>query len=174
MTESDQIAQGHLLDDAVVGGRSIVAGLKGFLAWLASSIAGISAVLYGFGFLITRAHLNMLGLYGFIDYGPEVYLQEGARFFLVVGYQMLRGSAAPLLSLFVVIAALGFTLQPLLAGTRIAAWCCRMGLALRDAVFRIGALLSISPTNIGELSRRVVFVVLLLCGLNLAGNTLSA
>jgi hypothetical protein len=174
MPEPNDNLQRGLFEDAAAGGRTIVIGLKSFLGWLATSIAGISAVLYAFGFLVTRAHLNMLGLYGFIDYGPEAYLQEGARFFLVTGYEVLRGSAVPLLSILVSIAALLFALQPLLTKTRIAAWMRRRADAVWLALLRLGERRALSAADVRDLLRRILFVGLLLWALDGAGDTLAA
>ncbi len=59
-------------------------GIAIFIGWLTSSLAGIAAILYAFGYLIVRAQLNLLGLFGLFDYGHEYYLQEGAKFFVVL------------------------------------------------------------------------------------------
>ena len=52
-----------------------------FVGWLSGSLAGLGAILYAFGYLITRAHLHLLGIS--LDYRNEHYMQEGAKFFLV-------------------------------------------------------------------------------------------
>lgn len=87
---------------------SFVAGIKGFLVWLGGSLATITAIFYATGYLITRAHLNMLGLHGVLDFDNHYIVQEGGKFFLVVGYSTLRGAALPLLAVLgpVVIAAM--------------------------------------------------------------------
>lgn len=59
-------------------------GIAIFIGWLTSSLAGIAAILYAFGYLIVRAQLNLLGLFGLFEYGHEHYLQEGAKFFVVL------------------------------------------------------------------------------------------
>lgn len=52
-----------------------------FIGWLSGSLAGLGAVLYAFGYLLTRAHLNLLGVS--LNYGSEQYMQEGAKFIIV-------------------------------------------------------------------------------------------
>ena len=68
------------------GAGSLVVGVKGFLVWLGGSLASITAVFYATGYLITRAHLSMLGLHGVLDFDNHYIVQEGGKFFLVVGY----------------------------------------------------------------------------------------
>jgi hypothetical protein len=52
-----------------------------FIGWLAGSLSGIVAIMYGAGFLSVHAHLDMLGL-NFVSTVPNtVYLQNGAKFF---------------------------------------------------------------------------------------------
>lgn len=71
-------------DDALKGGSLAWVGrVRSVVAWLAGAAAGLSALLYAAGFLAVRAHLNMLGLYGFVDPDGNDYLQEGAKFFHV-------------------------------------------------------------------------------------------
>jgi hypothetical protein len=55
------------------------------IGWLTSSLAGIGAILYACGYLITRAQFHLLGLDVLFEYGNEHYLQEGAKFFIVMG-----------------------------------------------------------------------------------------
>jgi hypothetical protein len=56
-------------------GKALAAGI----VWIGSSIAGLSAILYGIGFLVEHSHLNLLGVLG-----PSIpaidYLKTGARF----------------------------------------------------------------------------------------------
>lgn len=84
----------------------VVEGFKKFLLWLGGSLAGITAVLYGCGYLVTRAHLSMLGLYGLVEYGNDHFLQEGAKFLVSVGYDVLR-TFLPLAALLALLAGLG-------------------------------------------------------------------
>lgn len=81
-----------------VGLTGLVAGIKGFLVWLGGSLASITAIFYATGYLITRAHLSMLGLHGVIDFDNHDIVQEGGKFFLVVGYSTLSNVALPLLA----------------------------------------------------------------------------
>ncbi|UNK50345.1 hypothetical protein MNR01_04760 [Lysobacter sp. S4-A87] len=71
---------------------NIAAGIKGFILWIGGSLAGITALLYACGYLVTRAHLHMLGLYGFVEFNSDHFLQEGAKFFLEVAYDLAEVS----------------------------------------------------------------------------------
>ena len=71
-----------------------------FVGWLTGSLAGIGTVFYTSGYLASRAHLNLLGMSGIINYGYEYYVQEGAKFFLGVSQIIARIS----LGLFAVLA----------------------------------------------------------------------
>jgi hypothetical protein len=64
----------------------LLRGVKGFIVWAGASVAGITAILYAVGYLVARAHLSMLGLYEFVDFGNDFYLQEGAKFFVSVSF----------------------------------------------------------------------------------------
>jgi hypothetical protein len=77
---------------------SLVVGVKGFLVWLGGSLASITAVFYATGYLITRAHLSMLGLHGVLDFDHHDIVQEGGKFFLVVGYSTMSDAILPLLA----------------------------------------------------------------------------
>lgn len=63
---------------------SIFKELAAFIGWLSGSLAGIGAILYACGYLITRAHLHMLGIDALYEYSNEHYMQEGAKFFVVM------------------------------------------------------------------------------------------
>ncbi len=78
---------------------SFIEGLKSFLVWVAGALAGITALLYACGYLVTRSHLAMLGLYGLVDFGADHFLQEGAKFAVTIAYMALR----PLLSVVVLL-----------------------------------------------------------------------
>ena len=65
--------------------------LKGFVAWVGGAVAGLSVLFYAAGYLAYRAHTNMLGLTGVIDFPHEQLLYEGAKFFLTVGAYLLNG-----------------------------------------------------------------------------------
>jgi hypothetical protein len=78
---------------------SFIEGLKSFLVWVAGALAGMTAILYTCGYLVTRSHLAMLGLYGLVDFDSDHFLQEGAKFAITVAYMALR----PLLSIVVLL-----------------------------------------------------------------------
>lgn len=103
------------------GPGSLVVGIKGFLVWLGGSLASITAIFYATGYLITRAHLSMLGLHGVLDFDNHYIVQEGGKFFLVVGYSTMSNLALPLLAVLgpAVIAAM--VLRRLL-GSRMQRW----------------------------------------------------
>ena len=60
------------------------------IGWVTSSFAGISAILYACGYLISRAQLRSLGLSGFLERSPDYFLQEGANFFVALAIFPLR------------------------------------------------------------------------------------
>lgn len=66
------------------GAFDIVSGLKGFLVWIGGSLAGMTAILYVCGYLITTAHIYTLGLYGLVDFSKDYFLLEGAKFVLTI------------------------------------------------------------------------------------------
>jgi hypothetical protein len=66
----------------------VAKGVKSFILWLGGSLTGISALLYACGYLVTRAHLHMLGLYGLVDYRNEYFLQEGSKFLIAVANEL--------------------------------------------------------------------------------------
>lgn len=86
---------------------NLISGTRAFIIWLGGSLAGIGAIFYTAGYLVTRAHLSLLGLYGLVDFGNDYLFQEGAKFFLVTGYALVRNVALPLLAVFgaVIVAA---------------------------------------------------------------------
>lgn len=102
----------------------LLSGLKGFVVWVGGAVGGITALMYGAGYLVTRAHLSMLGLYGFVEVDHEYFLQEGAKFFVVVGFKLAR-TGAPLLATGILLALLAFLIYWRVArsalGRRIAA-----------------------------------------------------
>mgnify|MGYP000851161536 FL=1 len=67
----------------------LIKGIALFLGWLSGSLAGIAAILYSFGYLVARAQLNLLGLQGLVAQDPEHFLQEGAKFFVVLAADYL-------------------------------------------------------------------------------------
>ncbi len=65
---------------------NIFRGVTVFIGWLTGSLAGIGAILYVFGYLITIAQLHLLGLDAqFFGYGNPYYVQEGGKFLISVG-----------------------------------------------------------------------------------------
>lgn len=91
---------------------NIATGIKGFILWIGGSLGGITALLYASGYLVTRAHLHMLGLYGFVEFDSDHFLQEGAKFFLAVAYD-LAGTAVFVFTL------IGIVLVPAVAASLI-------------------------------------------------------
>lgn len=91
---------------------NIATGIKGFILWIGGSLGGITALLYACGYLVTRAHLHMLGLYGFVEFDSDHFLQEGAKFFLSVAYD-LAGTAVFVFTL------IGIVLVPAVAASLI-------------------------------------------------------
>lgn len=63
-------------------------GITVFVGWVTSSLAGIAAILYACGYLITQAQLRSLGLSGILERSPDDYLQEGASFFIGLGSRL--------------------------------------------------------------------------------------
>jgi hypothetical protein len=58
--------------------------LGGTVAWLSASAAGLGAIFYAFGYLITLANLYMLGLDLIaFSYDPTFYIRRGANFLLL-------------------------------------------------------------------------------------------
>lgn len=103
------------------GPGSLVLGVKGFLVWLGGSLASITAVFYATGYLITRAHLSMLGLHGVFDFDNHGIVQEGGKFFLVVGYSTMSDVALPLLAVFGPAVLAAMVVRRLL-GSRVQRW----------------------------------------------------
>jgi hypothetical protein len=66
----------------------LIGASKAFIVWLASAVAGISAILYAAGYLVTRGQNNLLGLQGFVDFSHDQFLQEGGKFLAAVGYDL--------------------------------------------------------------------------------------
>lgn len=53
-----------------------------YLAGFGGAIGALTAILYGTGFLITRAHRSMLGIWSELQIVKEAYLYEGGLFFV--------------------------------------------------------------------------------------------
>jgi hypothetical protein len=78
---------------------SFLESFKSLLLWIGGTLAGTTALLYTSGYLVTRSHLAMLGLYGLVEYSNDHFLQEGAKFVITTAYTVLR----PLLSIVAVL-----------------------------------------------------------------------
>jgi hypothetical protein len=96
---------------------TVLEGFKGFLLWVGGSLAGITAVLYACGYLVTRAQLSMLGLYGLVEYGNEHFLQEGSKFLLAASYSVAR-TLLPIAAGVVILAAVWMLLRFAVAAAR--------------------------------------------------------
>lgn len=64
--------------------------LRQFIAWIGGAVAGLSILFYAAGYLVYRAHLNMLGLNGVVAYPHEHLLYEGAKFYFTVAAYLLK------------------------------------------------------------------------------------
>jgi len=84
--------------------------ITALLAWLSGSLAGIGAVFYACGYLIKRAHLNLLGIGALFSFSEEQYMQEGARFMADMA-NLLARIALPLLMVAIALAAAVFLLR---------------------------------------------------------------
>lgn len=84
---------------AAVAKSTVFASTRSFIVGLGGALAGITAILYACGFLVSRAHLSLLGLYGLIDITNDYILQEGAKFFLVTAYTVGRDMVLPALGI---------------------------------------------------------------------------
>lgn len=91
------------MTDAPAAPLGLLEGFKSLLLWIGGALAGITALLYTCGYLVTRSHLAMLGLYGLVEYGNDHFLQEGAKFVITTAYAVLR----PVLS---IVAVLGLAM----------------------------------------------------------------
>lgn len=153
----------------------LLSGLKGFVVWVGGAVGGITALMYGAGYLVTRAHLSMLGLYGFVEVDHEYFLQEGAKFFVVVGFKLAR-TGAPLLATGILFVLLVFLIYWRVArsalGRRVAAkWSALgqrqfAGVAL-PAAARFALFIALLLGAIGYSSNAVVEVQGALCISNL-------
>lgn len=76
----------HVADPPEV--PDVAKGVKNFILWLGGSLTGITALLYACGYLVTRAHLHMLGLHGLIEYKNEYFLQEGSKFLIAIANEL--------------------------------------------------------------------------------------
>lgn len=84
--------------------------ITALLGWLSGSLAGIAAIFYACGYLIKRAHLNLLGIGALFSFSEEQYTQEGARFIADMA-DLLARIALPLLMVAITLAAAFFLLR---------------------------------------------------------------
>ena len=68
----------------------LLRGIAVALGWLSGSLAGIGAVVYTCGYLITRAQLHLFGVSGFFPLSADHFMQEGAKFLVVIGQQAIE------------------------------------------------------------------------------------
>jgi hypothetical protein len=64
------------------------------LAWIGGGMVGITAVFSALGFLVIRAHQDLLGVSGLVPNPPENWAVEGARFVYNSVFYMLAGCLA--------------------------------------------------------------------------------
>jgi len=86
-----------------------------FIGWLSGLLAGIAAIFYACGYLITRAYLHLLGVGSLISFSREEYIQEGAKFMVEMADLAGRVSL-PLLGTAVIFAAVWFLLRKIGSG----------------------------------------------------------
>jgi hypothetical protein len=94
---------------------NVLRGITVTLGWLSGSLAGIGAVVYACGYLITRAQLHLFGVSGFFPLSADHFMQEGGKFLVVLAQQAIETLLA--LAAFGLVAA-GFFLAVWLALTR--------------------------------------------------------
>jgi hypothetical protein len=83
---------------------NLLKGIAAFSGWLTGALAGVGAILYALGYLVTRAHLNFLGVSGLFDQSNFFFIQEGAMFLLDVAVIIAR-TLLPILVVLGIIAA---------------------------------------------------------------------
>ena len=65
-------------------------GVRALVGWLATSLAGLTAIIYAAGYFLFHAHLNMLGLGDVVGFPHEQMLLEGGRFFFFCIGELIR------------------------------------------------------------------------------------
>lgn len=68
---------------------TLLGGITGTIAWLASSLGALGAILYASGYLVSVAQLHLLGLSQLVTYSQDHYLRQGGSFFTAIGTQAL-------------------------------------------------------------------------------------
>lgn len=112
--------------------------LKGWLTWFAGAVTGIAALFYAVGYLSLRAHADLLGLVGFVQFDHDELLQEGARFFVVAGAaiaQAVLTATAALTALGLLMLALRHTLRRIPVWPRVQAFAARCAPNVRRVAF---------------------------------------
>lgn len=89
---------------------NIFKAITAVLGWLSGALAGIAALFFSCGYLITRAHMNLLGVSAIFSFTQEQYMLEGARFVADMVDSLAR-NALPLLELIIMLLAVGFLLM---------------------------------------------------------------
>lgn len=136
----------------------LLKGVTVFIGWLSGSLAGIGAFLYACGYLVTFAHLNLLGIDHLLVSSNERFIQQGARFLAVTG-ELLTRKLLGLLAVFLLLAIVPITVYVVLSrfrpGTLV-----RAGNAWRTAKSRVTALHQHLPWST-DVSLYLVLLVLL-------------
>jgi len=68
----------------------LLRGIAAGLGWLSGSLAGVGAIVYACGYLITRAQLHLFGVSGFFPLGADHFMQEGSKFLVVIGQRTIE------------------------------------------------------------------------------------
>jgi hypothetical protein len=92
MTDFTDLPRGEIAMD-------LLKGVTVFIAWLSGSLAALGALLYSCGYLVTFAHLHLLGIDHLLVSSNERFIQQGARFLAVTG-ELLTGKLLGLLAIF--------------------------------------------------------------------------
>jgi hypothetical protein len=95
----------------------LLKGVTVFIGWLSGSLAGIGALLYACGYLVTFAHLNLLGIDHLLAASNERFIQQGARFLAVTG-ELLTRKLLGLLAVFLLLAIVPVTVYVVLSRFR--------------------------------------------------------
>jgi hypothetical protein len=82
----------------------LLKGIAGTIGWLASSLAGIGAILYGSGYLAATAHAHLLGVGSVLVLSHDRYLQAGGEFFVAIAAELLQVMLVLVIALAVVAA----------------------------------------------------------------------
>lgn len=71
--------------------REAMKGLTGFIVWVGTATAGLTAACYGAGYFTIHEHLTMLGFGDIVDVSNDQLLLEGGRFFYRTVQQIAVG-----------------------------------------------------------------------------------